>query len=407
MSKGSYGPIGERVRYPAACCGEFSSALLTDVFTQAKYEVTSVRDPLEAVKIFQETDFHLVVTDQCMPNLSGKEFVKTVKEIRSKTPVVIVSGYLDDETISECINNGVDGVFLKPLNVFSLLKKTGELIERAAMDRECEGESGSVTLVDKHNLPFQFHSFPCLSEVSAEFARRLHEVRNFKSNLLLVGEGGTDFEGVCRDLCDFGKQTGDRDNDLLVVLTPDRLSGETLLEDFAKWKVGTSSIVTFVVLDTENLQEDETTKIIAIARGEKPFHEYRFQARFVFCIGEHVETLYDKKILGESFYIFLGTTEIAVPPLYACSEDIPIIAQRIINSETRRLDSGTPLTLSADAITYLKRKRWKRNHSELKGNIVAALKHSSTNVIMESDLLYATESRYAPLIDTSNQTLTG
>ena len=24
MSKGSYGPIGERVRYPAACCGEYS-----------------------------------------------------------------------------------------------------------------------------------------------------------------------------------------------------------------------------------------------------------------------------------------------------------------------------------------------------------------------------------------------
>ena len=97
------------------------NSLLTDIFEQADYEVTSLLDPLEAVDVFREKHFDLVVADHKMPCMSGAECMKVIKEMKPEVPVIMVSGYLENDTIRELISEGVGGVFLKPLNIFSLL----------------------------------------------------------------------------------------------------------------------------------------------------------------------------------------------------------------------------------------------------------------------------------------------
>jgi DNA-binding NtrC family response regulator len=107
------------------------NSLLTDIFEQADYEVTSIEDPLVAVEVFQETHFDLVVTDHKMPEMTGTEFMKKIKEIRPSTPVIMVSGYLENDAIRDLISDGVGGVFLKPLNIFSLLFMKIYFIDRS------------------------------------------------------------------------------------------------------------------------------------------------------------------------------------------------------------------------------------------------------------------------------------
>ena len=55
--------------------------------------------------------------------------MKRVKKLKPEIPMIIVSGYIENDTIRELIGDGVGGVFLKPLNIFSLLERTAELIE--------------------------------------------------------------------------------------------------------------------------------------------------------------------------------------------------------------------------------------------------------------------------------------
>jgi len=87
--------------------------LLTDVFEQAGYIVTSLTDPIKAVDAFRETDYDLVVTDHKMPKMAGAEFLKVIKKIKSEVPVIMVSGYLENDTIRELISGGVGGCLSK------------------------------------------------------------------------------------------------------------------------------------------------------------------------------------------------------------------------------------------------------------------------------------------------------
>src|SRR5690554_2503991 len=105
------------------------NVLLTDVFSQADYDVTSLEDPRKALELIGKKEFDLIVTDHHMPGLSGAEFVRQVKADKPEVPIIMVSGYLDNDTIRGLIREGVVGIFLKPLNIFSLLKKTAEILQ--------------------------------------------------------------------------------------------------------------------------------------------------------------------------------------------------------------------------------------------------------------------------------------
>jgi len=147
------------------------NTLLTDVFNQAEYEVISSHDPQEALNLIQEQPVDVIVTDQRMPNLSGVEFFREIRSIHENLPIIMVSGYLDSDTTRDLINNGVNGIFLKPLNIFSLLKRTSELL----VESETSKKRGSDDLVINESegpeynnaLGFAFQSFPCKATQAA------------------------------------------------------------------------------------------------------------------------------------------------------------------------------------------------------------------------------------------------
>ena len=74
-------------------------------------------------------DFDLVFTDLGMPEVSGWEVAKAVKEINPKTPVVIITGWgamLDKRKARE---SGVDLQISKPFRVHELRELVFEGLE--------------------------------------------------------------------------------------------------------------------------------------------------------------------------------------------------------------------------------------------------------------------------------------
>ena len=336
---------------------EFSS-LLTDVYTQANYSVRSIQDPAEAISMLRDEEVSLIISDQRMPSLSGLEFIRELKKASQSTPAIIVSGHLEDDTIRELIKEGAEGIFLKPVNILSLLKKSEELLAEREQARKAEcsvgvGQDGIPGL-----NPASFRSFPCRSPISAQFARRLYEVRNFRSNLMLVGAEGSNFEEICRDLSRF--DMGDREN--LVFCHRDQLNEESLLknlEPFDECEIGT---VTLVITRTESLVPENLDAIFRLSKREPPFDSHEFTTRFVFCMQADVDTLYDGGVIDENFYIFLGSSEIEVPLLTDCKEDIPIIAQEIISEESFRSPSSFRHELDEGAKSLLGREAWQGDY---------------------------------------------
>lgn len=336
------------------------NSLLTDVFQQADYDVTSIQDPQKALEIFRDQTFDLVVTDQRMPTLTGQEFVRELFKMRPGMPVVMVSGYLDNETIRTLIREGVGGIFLKPLNIFSLLKKTAELLEKA--EEEAGGDAAS-------HLGFPFHALPAKAEKSKAMAERLYSLRSFKSNLLLVGAEGAPFEELCTDLCGFDSEVKEE----LLVLHRQQLSQPILLRQLQGLGDQGCGRVTMMVVEAHSMTDPEKAVIYAMAKREGLFGKLPLQIRFVFCLHQDVDSLYDNGLIDEGLYLFLGTTEVRIPALGECPEDIPILARQILFEEAREKQMPAEPELDSTGRDYLRKQPWKGHVAELRRTLRTAL----------------------------------
>ncbi len=105
--------------------------LLADVFAQAGYEVVSKNNAHHALETFEESDFDAVVTDHNMPEMTGEELVQSIRSSSPQIPIILVSGYLNQDLIQNLKNINTE-IFHKPLNVISLLRKTSEKLNLAA-----------------------------------------------------------------------------------------------------------------------------------------------------------------------------------------------------------------------------------------------------------------------------------
>jgi CheY-like chemotaxis protein len=94
---------------------------LKRLLRKEEYRILTASSGAEGLKILEEHDVHLVISDQRMPQMSGIEFFAAVKERYPDTFRIILSGYTDVDSITESVNKGhVYKFFLKPWNDQSL-----------------------------------------------------------------------------------------------------------------------------------------------------------------------------------------------------------------------------------------------------------------------------------------------
>ena len=105
------------------------------------YRVTLATSGHEAIGIVRENPAapDLVVTDQVMPNLTGIEVARAIREIRPDLPVILCTGFSDSLQVDELAEAGIREMFLKPVVIQDLalavrkhVKTVSDTIFRAA-----------------------------------------------------------------------------------------------------------------------------------------------------------------------------------------------------------------------------------------------------------------------------------
>jgi DNA-binding NtrC family response regulator len=99
----------------------FIAELMRDVLRRHGHEVEMCADGASAVQCAETGTFDLVITDFAMPGLSGLTLAQRVRAKDPQAKVVIVSAYLDGETLDalEREPNYV-GHLKKPFDIFAL-----------------------------------------------------------------------------------------------------------------------------------------------------------------------------------------------------------------------------------------------------------------------------------------------
>jgi len=356
------------------------NSLLTDIFEQADYIVTSMTNPLEAVDVFSETIYDIVVTDHKMPEMTGSEFMKKVKEMRPEVPVIMVSGYLENDTIRELIRDGVGGVFLKPLNIFSLLERTAELIEEAKkLETAPAGDAGGTALEKEVDakLGFSFRAFPCKTNASTDFAERLHSLRNFRSTLSLIGEKGMHYRAICEDISRFSEGSSER----FIYLSPGSFDEKQTASLIEEAKKKSAERVTCVLLEIESMSEGQKMLAVALAKGDGVFTEVEIPLRVIFCVSGDLDALFDEGLINENLYILMGTAEVRVPPLRECALDISVMAQQLVVEMAREKGLAVVPRFEKSARELFRKQQWKGNYAELRESVRKIMDAASGEVL--------------------------
>jgi len=79
------------------------------------HEVAVAKDGVEALEIFKQQKFDLVITDRAMPHMNGDQLAETIKKISPAMPLVMLTGFGELMKANEECPKGVDILLSKPL----------------------------------------------------------------------------------------------------------------------------------------------------------------------------------------------------------------------------------------------------------------------------------------------------
>ena len=104
---------------------------LRDWFTEDDYPVAMAADAREALQMFQDSSWDILLTDVKMPGMDGLELQKKAKEIDPDVTVIIMTAYASVDSALQAIKEGAYDYVTKPLDPDDL----EQIIDRATQHR--------------------------------------------------------------------------------------------------------------------------------------------------------------------------------------------------------------------------------------------------------------------------------
>ena len=90
-------------------------AVLSQVLKKEGFDVTTASSAEEALEVYQQDPFPLVITDIVMPNMTGDKLAKKIIDIREDIPVVLCTGYSEKFTHQNASEMSIHNFLMKPL----------------------------------------------------------------------------------------------------------------------------------------------------------------------------------------------------------------------------------------------------------------------------------------------------
>jgi two-component system, OmpR family, response regulator VicR len=136
------------------------SDMVKSQFTREGYEITAAYDGEQALQVFANGSFDLILLDLMLPKLDGMEFLKIIRE-KSMIPILIMSAKDGDLDKALGLGFGADDYIAKPFSMIELVARVKAAIRRATHYSRPEQETkvlavGDLTL-DLDNFSAQKH----------------------------------------------------------------------------------------------------------------------------------------------------------------------------------------------------------------------------------------------------------
>jgi DNA-binding NtrC family response regulator len=366
------------------------------------FKVTTCSDPVEAVKLIDEKNPDLVITDLKMPNLSGMDILEHARKKSWSTAVIIMTAYATIESAVEATRKGAFDYITKPFRKDRILR----IVEQALKWRLLELEN--LFLRKKLNQMPSGHFMIGNSQPLREIMARVAQVAETSATILITGESGTGKELVARAI----HACSDRRNKEMVIINCSAIP-ENLIESELFGHVRGS--FTGAVKDKKGLAEEASggtlfldeigdlglsmqVKLLRlIQEGEYKAvggnRTHKVDIRYIAATHRNLQEMISTGEFREDLFYRLNVINIFICPLRERKEDIPLLVDHFLKKFSVLHGRAHIKKISQEAMDLLMDWSWPGNVRELENVIERGVILSSDEVISSDDLSMGQESR--------------
>jgi DNA-binding NtrC family response regulator len=373
---------------------EAACRLLAEVLERDGYRVAAALSVEEALaKLEREGPFDAVLTDLRMPERSGLDLLKIVREREPDALVLVLTAFGDAAAAGEAIRAGAYDFVSKPYDIGTLRETLARALGRrrlATASKELRGAGVRRTAAAQEGSALVGHS-PAIIEVMKTLARAAPT----QATVLLLGETGTGKELVARTIHGYSERNGRR----FVAVNCSALA-EGLLESelFGHLRGAFTGAAgarpgLFREADRGTLFLDEIGDISPAlqARLLRALQEHeivpvgsetpvKVDVRIIAATHRDIGALVRAGRFREDLYYRLNVVTLQLPPLRDRKQDIPLLMDHFLRELTERHGRG-PVAVDAEAQHRLLAYDWPGNIRELQNVLERALVLAEQDVI--------------------------
>jgi two-component system, NtrC family, response regulator HydG len=154
------------------------------------YQVFTASSVPEAIRILEAAPVDLVITDFKMPEVSGIDLVRHVRENLKETEVIMITGYPSIDGAVTAVKAGAQEFLSKPFTDEELLGAVRRTLDRLQARKTVQGPSEEVGP--------SFYGLLGVSEAMQGVFRSIAKAVSTSATVLISGESGTGKELVAR-----------------------------------------------------------------------------------------------------------------------------------------------------------------------------------------------------------------
>jgi len=133
--------------------------------------------------MLEKNDYHLVISDIRMPEMSGLKLLEKVKELSPETDIIIMTAYGSVNDALDCLRMGASDYILKPFDMDDLIIRCNRLLDFQRVKDQVVTLQENCRIVDRALIG----NAPAMQQVYSI----IDQAAPTNATILITGESGT------------------------------------------------------------------------------------------------------------------------------------------------------------------------------------------------------------------------
>lgn len=351
--------------------------------------IRTLSDSRNVLSTVEEMQAPVVFLDLNMPNVTGQEVLKELKNKKPEVPVIIITADSDIETAVDCLRLGAHDYLVKPINLKMFSSALRNALEINLLRKEVLSLKG-ISFSDRSATNPAFTPIITQNPIMFGLFQYIESIATSGLPVLILGETGSGKELIAKAIHDISGLKGEfvaldvsgLDDNLLADTLFGHTKGAYTGADFVRKGMLEKAANGTVFLDEiGDLSEASQVKLLRLLQ-EKIYYPLgsdqpkECHARIITATNKDLSKLAGKA--GEfrmDLYYRLSTHLAKVPPLRERREDIPLLVESIKASTAAAMNKEVPI-IEKEALNLLMNHPFWGNVRELKAYISDAVARS-------------------------------